>query len=190
MHHKKQVQFIEKYAPKTINEFIGNPAALKDAFNFVRENSLEFKTLNLANMEKLHAILVKKLHIGLGFRKGIIGVTGSKYQPLDNVYQIKEAVNLLSKSISNAKTPYTKALLALVGISYIQPFDDGNKRTGRLMANALLLSHGYAPLSYRSIEESDYREAILVFYELNSIVPFKKIFIEQYEFAAQNYAVR
>lgn len=162
----------------------------KDAFNFIRENSAEFKTLTLANLEKLHSILVKDMGVGLGIRNKVVGVTGSKYKPLDNKYQIKEAIEALAEAISKAKTPYTKALLALVGIGYIQPFEDGNKRTGRLMANALLLSHGYAPLSYRSIEESDYREAMLVFYELNSIMPFKKIFIAQYEFAANNYAVK
>ncbi len=47
-----------------------------------------------------------------------------------------------------------------------------------------------APLSYRSVDENDYREAILVFYELNSIMPFKKIFMAQYVFAAQNYLVK
>jgi Fic family protein len=77
-----------------------------------------------------------------------------------------------------------------VGISYIQPFEDGNKRTARLMANAILLAHDCAPLSYRSVEENDYREAQMVFYELNSIMPFKKIFIDQYIFSAQNYAVK
>jgi Fic family protein len=162
----------------------------KDAFNFIRENSEEFKTLTLANLDKLHSILVKDMGVSFGIRHRIVGVTGSKYKPLDNKYQITEAVEALSHAISKAKTPYAKALLALVGIGYIQPFEDGNKRTGRLMANALLLSHSYAPLSYRSIEESDYREAMLVFYELNSIVPFKKIFIDQYEFAANNYAVK
>ena len=58
------------------------------------------------------------------------------------------------------------------------------------MANALLLAHDRSPLSYRSIDENEYREAMLVFYELNSIAPFKQIFIGQYLFAAQNYAVK
>lgn len=162
----------------------------KDAFNFIRENISEFTTLTLANLEKLHSILVKDMGVSFGIRNKMVGVVGSKYQPLDNQYQIKEAIEALSTAISVAETPYAKALLALVGIGYIQPFEDGNKRTGRLMANALLLSLNCAPLSYRSIEESDYREAMLVFYELNSIVPFKKIFIEQYKFAANNYAVK
>ena len=88
------------------------------------------------------------------------------------------------------ETPYAKALVSLLGISYIQPFEDGNKRTSRLMANALLMAYGCAPLSYRSVDENAYREATLVFYELNSIVSFKKIFIEQYDFAAHNYSAK
>ena len=58
------------------------------------------------------------------------------------------------------------------------------------MTNALLISHSLAPLSYRSVDEEEYKAAGLVFYELNSIVPMKKIFIEQYEFAVENYAVK
>ena len=162
----------------------------KDAFNFVHEHQDNFKTLTRKNLEELHAIIVEDLNVGLRLRQKPVGVLGSTYRPLDNIHQIGEAIEDLSAAISWAGTPYAKALLALLGISYIQPFEDGNKRTGRLMANALLLSYDRAPLSYRSVDENEYREAMLVFYELNSILPFKKIFIDQYEFAAKNYAVK
>lgn len=162
----------------------------KDAFNYIHLNAAEFKTFNQKTLEKLHSILVKDLNVNLGLRTKPVGITGSVYRPLDNVYQITDAVNNLGKTISRMKTAYEKAFLALIGISYIQPFEDGNKRTGRLMANAILLAYSLAPLSYRSIDENDYREAALIFYELNSIMPFKKIFIEQYIFAAQNYTVK
>ena len=162
----------------------------KAAFNFVRENAQIFKTLTRANLEQLHSILIKDLSINIGFRKNPVGVTGSKYRPLDNIFQIQEAIEALSSSVSRAETPYAKALIALLGISYIQPFEDGNKRTARLMANAILLAYGCAPLSYRSVDENDYREGMIVFYELNSIMPFKNIFVSQYEFAAKNYTVK
>lgn len=162
----------------------------KDAFNFVRENSARFKTIEKKNLEELHAILVKDLSVGSGLRKKLVGVIGSTYRPIDNVYQITEAVEALGRAVSKTSTPYAKALIALLGVSYIQPFEDGNKRVARLAANAVLLSYGLAPLSYRSVDENDYREAMLVFYELNSIAPFKKIFIEQYDFAARNYAAK
>lgn len=162
----------------------------KDAFLFVREHSSLFRTVSRAGIEQLHKILVKDLSVGLGFREKPVGVVGSVYQPLDNIYQIREGMNALTDMVSRVITPYAKSLVALLGISYLQPFEDGNKRTARLLANAILLAHGRAPLSYRSVEESEYREATLVFYEINSIVPFKKIFIGQYDFAARNYAVK
>lgn len=162
----------------------------KDAFTFAHENASQFKNLTRANLEKLHSVLVKDLSVGLGFRKKSVGILGSKYQPLDNVHQITEAVEMLTRVIAKITAPYAKALVALLGISYIQPFEDGNKRASRLMANALLMAHHCAPLSYRSLEESEYREAMLVFYELNSVIPAKKIFIAQYDFAARNYAVK
>lgn len=162
----------------------------KDAFGYIHEHPAQFKSITRKNLEELHAILVKGLSVGAGLRSKPVGVTGSKYLPLDNIHQITEAVENLSAAVSRMQSPYAKALCALLGIGYIQPFEDGNKRTSRLMANALLLSHSLAPLSYRSVDESEYREAILVFYELNSILPMKNIFIGQYDFAARNYAVK
>ena len=80
-----------------------------------------------------------------------------------------------------------KALLALLLIAYIQPFTDGNKRTSRLMANSLLISRSLCPLSFRTVEANDYRAALLLFYEQNNISAFKKMFLEQIEFAMKEY---
>lgn len=162
----------------------------KDAFTFVREHAEQFRTLTRGNMEQLHAILVKDLSVGLGLRESPVGVLGSRYRPIDNIHQIREGVDALSQAVSRADSPYAQALLALAGISYLQPFEDGNKRTARLMGNAILLAHRCAPLSYRSVDEGDYRATTIVFYELNSLVSFKRIFMSQYDFAARNYAVK
>ncbi len=162
----------------------------KDAFTFVREHVSEFDTVTCANLEKLHTVITGDLGVGAGLRSRPVGVVGSVYHPLDNIHQIREGVDDISSAVSRATSPYAKAFLALLGISYLQPFEDGNKRTARIMANAILLRYGRAPLSYRSVDENEYREAMLAFYELNSIVPFRRIFLAQYDFAARNYAVR
>ena len=162
----------------------------KDAFSFIRDNANEYKILTKANLEQLHTLLVNGLSVDFGLRSKPVGVVGSRYQPLDNIYQITEGVINLSQTIDRMESPYAKALVAVLGISYLQPFEDGNKRTARLMANAILLAYGCAPLSYRSVGENEYREAILVFYEINSLIPFKKIFITQYDFAARTYIVK
>ena len=182
LEHKEAIGHNRKEADMILNH--------KDAFDFIHKNKKLYKTLTRANLEELHKILVKNLDIGIGLRKRSVGIIGSKYHPLDNGYQISEAVEALGVAISKVKSPFAKSLIALLGISYIQPFEDGNKRTARLMANALLMAYGLAPLSYRSVDENEYREAILVFYEINSIISLKKIFINQYEFAATNYAVK
>jgi Fic/DOC family len=113
----------------------------KDAFNFVRENASSFKTLSRAPIEALHAILVKDLDVGTGLRKRVVGVVGSLYQPLDNQHQVREALEALIEAVARMQTPYAKAVVALLGISYLQPFEDGNKRTARLLANGILLAY-------------------------------------------------
>lgn len=162
----------------------------KEAFKFVLENAAAFKEMSIPAVEEIHKILVKDLNVNLGLRSKPVGITGSKYRPLDNIHQIREALETLASSVKRVGSPHGKAMIALLGISYIQPFEDGNKRTSRLLANAILLAHACAPLSYRSVDEDSYREAVLVFYEINSLLPFKKIFIEQYDFAARNYTVK
>ncbi len=161
----------------------------KEAFKFIRENFNSFKELNLSKIEEVHKILVKDLNINYGLREKPVGVTGSTYRPIDNIYQIREAIIELCNVVNKIDSPYVKSMIMLLGISYIQPFEDGNKRTSRLIANSILLAHNHAPLSYRSVDENDYREVILAFYEQNSVLPFKKIFVDQYLFAAKNYSV-
>lgn len=72
-------------------------------------------------------------------------------------------------------------------IAYIQPFEDGNKRTSRILANALLLAFDYCPLSYRSVDEIEYKKAVILFYEQNNLAYFKKLFIEQFKQAVNKY---
>ena len=89
--------------------------------------------------------------------------------------------------INGKEEPYEKALLALLLIAYIQPFMDGNKRTSRLIANAILIAANCCPLSFRTVAANDYRAALLLFYEQNNVSAFKRMFLEQVEFAVREY---
>lgn len=161
----------------------------KEALEFILDNIELWEKPTLSSLEMLHSIVGKNLGITKNLRKTIVGITGTNYRPLESEFQIRDALELLFKNISEATNTYEKALICVLGLSYIQPFIDGNKRTSRLLANALLLAHNYAPISYRSVDSRAYKEATLVFYEQNSIEPFKNLFIEQYIFAANNYNI-
>lgn len=130
---------------------------------------------------------MRDLQVDRNIRHHRIGITGTNYRPLDNEYQIREALKASCHLVNETSCVFSKALLVLVLLSYIQAFMDGNKRVARLTANAILIAHGYCPLSFRSVESIDYKKAMLIFYEQNNISPFKKIFMEQFEFAVKSY---
>ena len=159
----------------------------KDALDFILDNPDYLKEFTVRILEDIHSILTKELGVGNGIRKRRVGITGTNYRPLDNEFQIREALEDTCKLINAKEDVFEKALLALVLLSYIQAFTDGNKRTARISSNAILLAWGYCPISFRTVDSVDYKKAMLMFYEQNNIVAFKQIFIEQYEFAVKNY---
>ncbi|MBQ4063292.1 MAG: Fic family protein [Bacteroidaceae bacterium] len=159
----------------------------KDALDFILDNPDYLKELSVRRIEDIHSILTKELGVGSGIRKRRVGITGTNYRPLDNEFQIREALEDTCRLINGKEDIFEKALLALVLLSYIQPFTDGNKRTARIGSNAILMAWGYCPLSFRTVDSIDYKKAMLMFYEQNNIAAFKQIFIEQYEFAVKNY---
>lgn len=159
----------------------------KKALEYIFGNGSYYKKLTLKKIEELHAILVDSLSVTKGLRKSPVGIVGTNYKPLSNQHQIKESMEKLIEKTNSTENVIEKALFTVLMISYIQPFEDGNKRTGRILANAILYANNYCPLSYRSINESEYKKAVIIFYENNSLDYFKKLFIEQFKFAVDKY---
>jgi len=159
----------------------------KRALEYIFDNQEYFKVMTLKKIEELHEILTLNMGIGRGLRKSPVGIVGTNYRPLFNQHQIKDAMERLVDVINSSENVIEKALIAVLMISYIQPFEDGNKRTGRILANAILYSNGYCPISYRSVKDSEYKKAVIIFYENNSLEYFKRIFIEQFKFAVDKY---
>ena len=159
----------------------------KKAFEFIWKNPKEFTRLTQQHIEYVHQLLIKNLGVQTGFRLRPVGITGTVYEPLDNQHQIQEAIEKMIQVVNKQQDPFSMALVAMVLLAYIQPFEDGNKRASRLMGNALLLGHKTCPLSFRSINEIDYKKAIILFYEQQSLLFFKKLFIEQFIFSVDHY---
>ena len=159
----------------------------KDAIDFIVDNPDYLEELSVARIENIHGILVKELNVDRNIRRRRVGITGTNYMPLDNEFQIKEELENVCSLVNNHNNIFEKALLLLLLISYIQPFNDGNKRTARITSNAQLIAAGYCPISFRTVDSVDYKKAMLLFYEQNNVTAFKQIFIEQFEFAVNNY---
>ena len=128
--------------------------------------------LSLAGIEDIHSLLIKDLDVDGNIRKRRVGITGTNYRPLDNEFQIRESLQSMCVFINGCNDIFEKALMALALISYIQPFEDGNKRTARIISNAVLMNCQYCPLSFRTVDPIDYKKAMLIFYEQNNISSF------------------
>ncbi|MFC3560160.1 Fic family protein [Pedobacter jamesrossensis] len=159
----------------------------KEALNFIIENPDYVVPLTIALIEDIHSILIKNLQVERNIRQRRVGISGTNYRPLDNEHQIREALEDMCRLINLKENIFEKSLLALVLLSYIQAFNDGNKRTARIVGNAILIANQHCPISFRTIDSVEYKKAMLVFYEQNNISVFKKIFIEQFRFAVKTY---
>ncbi len=159
----------------------------KEALDYIIENPHYLQPLTIAKIENIHDILIQDLDVDRNIRTRRVGITGTNYRPLDNEFQIREALDGVCELVNRRKDIFDKALLLLVLISYIQPFNDGNKRTARIVSNAELMANDYCPISFRTVDSIDYKKAMLLFYEQNNLSAFKRIFIYQFEFAVSTY---
>lgn len=159
----------------------------KDALDFILDVPDFLKDLTVARIVEIHSILTKELDVDRNIRHRRVGITGTKYTPLDNEFQIREALEDSARLINSKSNIFEKALLALVLLSYIQAFTDGNKRTARIVSNGILIANGYCPISFRTVDSINYKKAMLMFYEQNNIAAFKRIFIDQFLFAVKTY---
>ena len=159
----------------------------KKAIDQIIENPAELFPVTRHSIEKIHTALVAGLGVDWGTRTTGVGITGTNYKPPEYEQQIIGAMNDMCTLVGQQSSVFDKALLLLVLISYIQPFTDGNKRTARIVSNAVLIHEKSCPVSFRTVDSMEFKKAMLLFYEQNNITRIKEIFIEQYNFAVNTY---
>ncbi len=159
----------------------------KEALDFIVNNPDYLQHITISRIEDIHSLLIKELGVDRNIRTRRVGITGTNYRPIDNEFQIREALQQTCDLVNSRDNVFEKALYILVLLSYIQAFNDGNKRVARITSNAILIANGYCPISFRTVDSIDYKKAMLLFYEQNNISAFKKIFIEQFRFAVDTY---
>lgn len=64
----------------------------KDALDLVLDVPDYLKELSVHRIEDIHSILTKELEVDRNIRHRRVGITGTNYRPLDNEFQIREAL--------------------------------------------------------------------------------------------------
>ncbi|MDR3418494.1 MAG: Fic family protein [Nevskia sp.] len=120
-------------------------------------------------------------------RRRMVAISQSSYRPLDNEFQLREAIETLLAAVNDEQNPFNRSLMLMTGVAYVQAFADCNKRTGRVIANLPLLLASLPPLSFISVDKEVYTRGLLAYYELGNGNPIAKAYADAYPASADAY---
>lgn len=148
----------------------------KNTIGFIIEHPDLFRgAITFATLEELHNIIGDNLGIAKGIRRRSVKVSASNYAPLANPHQLRENADKILGIINRPADPFARSLFALSLVPYLQLFEDGNKRTGRMLANAILIASVGKGFSLRRVSPRQLALAYLAFYEFNSMAALSDI---------------
>lgn len=163
----------------------------KDAIEYIIESSDE-EIISVHDIRSIHALLSDNL---LGdpsasgrIRQIAVGISGTTYLPLDNPHILNEYLTLFIKKLNAIQDPFEQSFFSLVHLSYLQAFEDVNKRTARLVSNIPLIKNNLKPLSFIDVDQSDYMRSLLGVYEKNDMSLFRDLYLWAYKRSSQRYS--
>ena len=122
-------------------------------------------------------------------RRTVVNIADSVYVPTQVPNLLEEMLGIVVEKARQIKNPVEAAFFLWVNIAYLQPFEDGNKRTSRLCANLPLMLSNCAPLSFLDVEQQDYAIAVMGVYERLDMTLAAELFVWTYRRSIEKYRV-
>ncbi len=164
----------------------------KRAIEFLVDAVPEFG-LTLPVISNLHSLLMADLlpdSTSLGqVRTKVVNISDTVYVPTQIPDLLREMLERIVNLARLVKNPIEAAFFLWVNLAYLQPFEDGNKRTSRLATNIPLLLYNCAPLSFLDVDVRDYAHAMLGVYEQLDMSLAVDLFAWTYRRSIQKYGV-
>lgn len=164
----------------------------KEAIQYVVDN-LDGIGLRRPDLFAIHALLSDGLLADpamSGRLRGMpVGISHSSYRPPDDAVMIAEEFDILLYKAAQITDPFEQSFFLLVHIPYLQAFADVNKRTSRVASNIPLLKSDLAPMSFITIDDSDYIDGLIGVYELNNVALLREVYLDAYLASAEKYRV-
>jgi Fic family protein len=162
----------------------------KDAIEFIVD-AVPSYGITVPVVRNLQSLLMQGLLAdprALGaIRTTIVNIEGSVYVPTQVPSLLEEMLELIVEKSRQIKNPMEGAFFLWVNLAYLQPFEDGNKRTSRLCANLPLLLYNCAPLSFLDVDPADYAIATLGVYERLDVSLAAELFAWTYRRSIPKY---
>lgn len=164
----------------------------KEAILFLVENVEEI-VLNAFLIRNIHHLLSQDLlknPTACGnIRQAEVAIGKSTYLPLSNPHQLEQQLALLLRKATQITNPFEQSFFLLIHLSYLQAFEDVNKRTARLACNIAFIKENLCPLSFIDVPQEVYFKALLYFYEKNDWQPALELFQWAYLKSCEQYDV-
>ena len=187
---------------KTLIEFGERPDGLNDTELRIvlnHKKAITHLTDNAATMSvapkdlfDLHTLIADGLipeSAAVGrLRQRVVRFSDSRYLPPANPHLLRDAFELFCEKADAIENPFEQAFFAMSFLPYLQPFQDGNKRTSRLTMNIPLLRCQLAPFSFSDMKKRDYMFGLLAFYERGQHRFLADAFVRSYQKTAPRYA--
>ena len=163
----------------------------KAAIEYIIESAAE-PNISVHDVYSIHALLSENLLGDPGasgrIRQVAVGIGGSTYLPLENYYVLKEFLDIFIEKVNRIDDPFEQSFFSLVHLSYLQAFEDVNKRTARIVANIPFVKANFRPLSFVDVDRKAYAMALIGIYERNDISIFRDLYMWAYQRSSQKYS--
>ena len=144
----------------------------KDAIEFIVDAvptyGITSQVIRNVQSTLMNGLLANPAALG-AIRRTIVNISDTAYLPSQVPALLEEMLGAIVEKARAIRNPVECAFFLWVNIAYLQPFEDGNKRTSRLCSNLPLLLSNCAPLSFLDVEPADYAMAMLGVYEKQDV---------------------
>ena len=104
------------------------------------------------------------------FRTGAVSIAGTDFEP-PPAHELASAFRTGMRNIGRVPCEFARAMCAYLLMARQQFFWDGNKRTGRLMMNGMLLSKGHDAICVPAKRRQEFNEKMLGFHDTGDPEP-------------------
>jgi len=135
--------------------------ALLHLFKLVESGEFQITSQTACVLQSI-AARGEALKLGV-FRDGPVSISGTVYKP--PVADLEKNFLQMAAEVAKQQNPFAQAMLAFLHVARTQCFWDGNKRTGRLLMNGILLKAGQDIITIPANKQLEFNQKMIAFYE-------------------------
>ncbi len=152
----------------------------RDAFFFLEDFVKSGAPVSETFVRQLHSLVLADKPMDKGtYRRIPVVITGAVHTP-PQPYMVASMMEAWIHDLRMSRHhPLVTAAEFHIRFEAIHPFIDGNGRTGRLLANFILMRSGYLPISIKYENRRAYYDAFTAYHKDGNIVPMLDIFADR-----------